>query len=267
MSETVLVTGASSGFGWEFARLFAGDGSSLVLVARRRERLEELGSELRARHAVPVRILPEDLAEPEAPQRLFDALRGEPVDVLVNNAGFGARGDFARLSLARQEEMIGVNVAAVTRLARLFLPGMLERRRGGILNLASTAGFQPGPHMAVYYATKAYVLSFSEALSEEVRGTGVRVTCLAPGASETGFASEADMSGTRLFRLGAMSAAEVARAGYRGFRSGRTLVVPGWRNKIGAASLRISPRSLVTRLVGKLNEKTGDQAVRKKEIH
>jgi short-subunit dehydrogenase len=258
--ETVLVTGASSGFGREFARLFAADGSALVLVARRRERLEELALELRARYGTSVRILPEDLADPEAPQRLFEALRDEPVDVLVNNAGFGARGDLARLPLTRQEEMIEVNVAAVTRLARLFLPGMLARRRGGILNVASTAGFQPGPHMAVYYATKAYVLSFSEALSEEVRGTGLCVTCLAPGPAETGFAAEADMRGTLLFRLGAMSAARVARAGYRGFRAGRALVVPGVSNKLAAASLRISPRSLVTRLVGKLNEKAGDQA-------
>jgi len=252
---TVRVTGASSGIGWELAKLFAADGSALVLVARRKEKLEELAGEL-TRIGVTVRVVAEDLAQAAAPSRIFKSLcaDGVAIDVLVNNAGFGARGDFADLTLDRQQEMIDVNVSALTKLARLFLPGMVERRRGGILNVASTAGFQPGPHMAVYYATKAYVLSFSESLAEEVRGAGVRVTCLAPGPTRTGFVAEAGMEGTRLFRLGAMSAAAVARAGHRAFRAGRTLVVPGLTNKIAAASVRFSPRPLVRKLVGKLNQ-------------
>ena len=174
------------------------------------------------------------------------------VDVLVNNAGFGARGAVAELDAERQLGMIQLNVTALTHLTRLFLPPMLERRRGGILNVGSTAGFQPGPNMSVYYATKAYVLSFTEGLAEEVAGTGVKVTCLAPGATDTGFASEADMEGTRLFQLGTMTSEAVAEAGFNGFRAGKTLVVPGLKNKATAASVRFVPRAAVRKLVKSL---------------
>jgi uncharacterized protein len=175
------------------------------------------------------------------------------VDVLVNNAGFGAHGPVAGIGVARQLEMIEVNVAALTGLtALLLLPPMLERRRGAILNVASTAAFASGPDQAVYCATKAYVLSFTEALAEEVRGSGMRVSCLAPGATDTGFAAQAGMGSTRLFRWGVMDAGRVARAGHNGLRRGRTLVIPGLLNQALAFSVRLSARILVTKVSGYL---------------
>ena len=254
LGETVLITGASSGIGRELARLFAADGAQLVLIARSEGRLRELAGELAAEHKVQAQVVPADLSQPSGPGEIMEALaqRHIEVDVLVNNAGFGAHGPVAGIGAGRQLEMIEVNVAALTRLTALLLPGMLERRRGAILNVASTAAFTPGPNQAVYCATKAYVLSFTEALAEEVRGSGVRACCLAPGATDTGFAAQAGMSGTRLFRWGAMDAARVARAGHDGLRKGRTLVIPGLLNQALAFSVRLSPRVLVTRVSGYL---------------
>ena len=253
-NETVLITGASSGIGLHLAQRFAADGSGLALVARSEDKLNSLADTLREQHQVPVRMVAKDLTRPEASQEIFDALAADDmaVDVLVNNAGFGARGAVAELDAERQIGMIQLNVTALTHLTRLFLPSMLERRRGGILNVGSTAGFQPGPNMSVYYATKAYVLSFTEGLAEEVAGTGVAVTCLAPGATDTGFAAEADMEGTRLFQLGTMTSEAVAEAGFNGFRAGKTLVVPGLRNKATAFSVRFVPRVAVRKLVKSL---------------
>ena len=181
--QTALITGASSGLGREFARLFAAAGYDIVLVARRRQELDALAAELPPRHGIRARVLVEDLADPMAPSRIFDHLKSEDVQIsmLVNNAGFGEKGSFAMLGEKRQMDMLQVNIAALTHLTRLFLPGMLGRRQGRILNVASTAAFLPGPNMAVYFATKAFVLSFSEAIAEEVRGGGVTVTCLCPG--------------------------------------------------------------------------------------
>ena len=252
--ETVLVTGASSGIGLHLARRFAADGSDLALVARSEDKLQDLAGTLREQHGISVHVLAKDLTRPEAPQELFDVLAAEnvAVDVLVNNAGFGARGTVAELDVERQIGMIQLNVTALTHLTRLFLPAMLERRRGGILNVGSTAGFQPGPNMSVYYATKAYVLSFTEGLAEEVAGTGVAVTCLAPGATDTGFAEEADMEGTRLFQLGTMTSEAVAEAGFQGFRAGKTLVIPGLKNKASAFSVRFAPRAAVRKIVKSL---------------
>lgn len=249
-AETVLITGASSGIGRELARLFAADGARLVLVARSEDRLRELAGELAATYAGTVQVVPADLRRPASPAEIVEALaqRHIDVDVLVNSAGFGAHGSVAELGADRQAEMIEVNAAALTRLTALLLPGMLERHRGAILNVASTAAFQPGPNQAVYCATKAYVLSFTEALAEEVRGSAVRVCCLAPGATDTGFASQADMAGTRLFRWGVMDAARVARAGHDGLRQGKGLVIPGTRNRILAFAVRLSPRPVVTRV-------------------
>jgi short-subunit dehydrogenase len=253
--ERVLVTGASSGIGLELAERFAADGSDLVLVARSENRLAELAAGLRQRHGVEVRVEPLDLRQPAAPRELFERLDGDriEIDVLVNNAGFGERGSVANLDLQRQLDMVQVNVAAVTALTRLFLPGMIERNRGGVLNVGSTAGFQPGPYMTVYYATKAFVLSFSEGLHEELKGTQVRVSCLAPGPTTTGFAAAAHMTDSRLFRLGAMTAARVARAGHDGFRRGRAVVVPGLRNRFLISTARFSPRWLVRKITGALN--------------
>ncbi len=252
--ETVLVTGASSGIGRELARLFAGDGADLVLIARSEGRLHELAGELEAAYGVTAQVVPADLSRPASPGEIAEALAQQhiQVDVLVNNAGFGAHGPIAGIGAKRQLDMIEVNIAALTRLTALLLPGMLERRRGAILNIASTAAFQPGPHQAVYCATKAYVLSFTEALAEEVRGSGVQVCCLAPGATDTGFAAQAGTQGTRLFRRGVMDAGRVARAGHEGMRQGRTLVIPGLRNRALAFSVRLAPRTLVTRIAGRL---------------
>jgi uncharacterized protein len=251
---TVLITGASSGIGRELARLYAADGAGLVLVARSQDRLRELAAELVAQYGAQAQILPADLSEPGSPGEIADALAHQhiDVDVLVNNAGFGAHGSVAELGAQRQLDMIDVNVAALTQLTALLLPGMLERRTGAILNVASTAGFQPGPNQAVYCATKAYVLSFTEALAEEVRGSGVRVSCLAPGPTDTGFAAQAGMGSTLLFRWGVMDAARVARAGHDGLRRGKTLVIPGVRNRVIAFSVRLSPRALVTKIAGRL---------------
>lgn len=254
--ETVLITGASSGIGRELARLFARDGADLVLIARSEDRLRERAGELEAEYGARAQVLPADLSRPASPGEIAEALaqRHIQVDVLVNNAGFGAHGPVAGIGAERQLEMIEVNVAALTRLTALLLPGMLERRRGAILNVASTAAFQPGPYEAVYCATKAYVLSFTEALAEEVRGSGVRVSCLAPGATDTGFAARAGTLGTRLFRRGVMDAGRVARAGHDGVRRGRPLVIPGLRNRVLAFSVRLAPRILATRVAGRLLE-------------
>lgn len=259
MQQTALITGASSGIGRDVARLFAADGYAVVLVARRADALQTLADELGRQHHVKATILAADLARPEAPAQLFHALAGAetPIDVVVNNAGFGLQGTVAELPLERQLEMIQVNVTALTALTRLFLPGMLQRNRGGVLNVASTAAFQPGPLMAVYYATKAYVASFTEAIADEVRESALRVSCLAPGPTATGFAEAAAMTGSNLFRRGTMTSADVARIGYEGWKNGRVLVVPGLSNKFGVSLVRISPRSMVRRVVRRLNETTG----------
>jgi hypothetical protein len=253
-AETALITGASSGIGLELARLFAAEKSGLVLVARSQDKLETLAGELRKNHGAEVMVLPQDLADPAVPQAIFDRLaaQGTSVEVVVNNAGFGSVGTVADLPLQRQLDMVQVNIMALTHLTRLFLPGMIGRGRGGILNVGSTAGFQPGPKMAVYYATKAYVLSFSEALAEELAGTAVRVTCLAPGPTATGFGADSGMDKSLLFKFGEMDAQAVARQGYRGFRRGKLLVIPGLKNKLGAFSVRFAPRGLVRKIVKRL---------------
>ncbi len=261
-TETVLVTGASSGIGRELAKCFAGDGCRLVLVARNTEALDRLAAELLRAHGVEAVVLCSNLARAETPARVFAELqsRGVTVDVLVNNAGFGANGPFAQLPLERQLDMVQVNVMALTHLARLFLPGMVERRRGGVLNVGSTAGFQPGPGMAVYYATKAFVLSFSEAIAEELKGSGVTVTALCPGPTATNFATAAQFRGSGLLTKGAISAEAVARCGHRAFRRGRFLVVPGLRNRMLVFAVRLSPRRVVRKVVKALNavrENTG----------
>lgn len=254
--ETVLITGASSGIGRELARLFAGDGAELVLVARSEDRLRELAGELTATYGIQAHVVPADLSQLGSPARIVAELaeRHIDVDVLVNNAGFGSHGSVAGIGVARQLEMIEVNVAALTRLTALLLPAMLERHRGAILNVASMAAFAPGPNQAVYCATKAYVLSFTEALADEVRGSGVRVSCLAPGVTQTGFAAQAGMIGTRVFARGGMDAARVAQAGYRGLRRGKALVIPGVQNRVLTLSIRLFPRALVTRISGYLQE-------------
>ncbi len=249
--RTALITGASGGIGYELARLFARDGVGLVLVARNGQRLATVASELRSLGAPSVEVIVADLARVDAVPGLVRELseRHVEVDVLVNNAGYGLSGSFATTDEATELGMIQLNVGALTALTKGVLPGMLARGRGRILNVASTAGFQPGPFVAVYSATKAYVVSFSEALAEELAGTGITVTTLCPGPTATGFAARANMQRSRLFRLGTtMTPAAVAAAGYSGLKRGRRLVVPGLINKIQLQSLRISPRPLVLKI-------------------
>src|SRR5216684_712720 len=214
---TALITGASTGIGYDLARLMAPD-FDLILVARSRDRLENLRHELQAKYRTQIHNMPADLSRPEAPEGLFAeiAQRGLQVDALINNAGFGVYGRFSETSLHDELQMVQLNLTALTYLTKLALPGMLERRHGRIMNVASTAGFQPGPLMAVYYATKAYVISFSEAIASELRGTGVSMTCLCPGPTDTEFAVQAKVEKSRLFRLGAMNSVDVARAGMEG---------------------------------------------------
>ena len=252
---TALITGASSGIGRCLAQLFARDGYALVLVARREAVLEELAAELAANYGGTVRVMPIDLADPAAALHLHaDLLRaGIVVDVLVNNAGFGMQGAFAGLPAERQLQMIHLNVTALTGLTRLLLPSMLERGRGGILNIGSIAAFQPGPFMAVYYATKAYVVSFSEALADELSGSGLRVSCLAPGPTATAFAAEAGAAESRLFQGETMSVEEVARIGYEGWKAGKSLVIAGRRNWWRAFAARFLPRAWVRKAVRALN--------------
>jgi short-subunit dehydrogenase len=255
--RTALVTGASGGIGAEIAALFARDGWDVVLVARSREGLEAVGQRLTAAHGVRVHVVPADLADPAAPQAVFDAVEalGLGIDALVNNAGFGLAGTFADVGqgaatpLPRELEMLQVNVVALTHLSKLFVPGMVRRRRGYVMNVASTAAFQPGPRMAVYYASKAYVLSFSEALSVELDGTGVTVTALCPGATRTEFQAQANMENSRLFRgPNVMTAAAVAETGYRAMRAGKPVVIPGAVNRVMAHSTRLIPRRLAARI-------------------
>jgi len=253
-----LVTGASAGIGMELARRLAAGGHDLVLVARRADELRALAESLAAAHGVTAHVIPADLADPAVPQRLFDEVsaRGLAVDVLVNNAGFGLLGPFADADPGRTMAMVRVNVAALTHLTGLFLPGMRERGRGRILNVASTAAFQPGPLMAVYYATKAYVLSFSEALHKELAGTGVTVTCLCPGPTKTEFAAASGMAGTMIFSgPNVMAAGPVADAGYRGMMKGKRVVVPGLFNRLLIGAGRLAPRGLVLTLVKRFQEK------------
>ncbi len=246
--STVLITGASGGIGYELAKLFARDHHNLVLVARSTDKLTQVATELQAR-GVTVKTISLDLAEAPAPKFLFDQIQrdGIVVDILINNAGFGTFGEFAQ---APEQEILGqidLNIRALTELTRLFLPAMVKRRSGRIMNVASTAAFQPGPLMAVYYATKAYVLSFSEAIANELRHSGVTVTCFCPGATHTDFAKRAGMENSRLFKqIGAMSAERVALDGYRAVMEGRTLAISGVQNWVVAQSNRFAPRKMVT---------------------
>ena len=250
-SETVLITGASSGIGLELAQCFAADGCRLILLARNTKALEALAGELRQAHKIEALVLTADLSRPETPARVFQELqgRGITVDVLVNNAGFGANDMFAGLPLRRQLEMIQVNITALTELTGLFLPGMIARRCGGVLNVGSLAGFQPGPGMAVYFATKAYVLSFTEALAEELNNTGLAVTVLCPGPTITNFGNVARGQKARHLKTSKMTAEAVARYGHGAFRKGKLVAIPGWRNRFLVILVRMVPRWLVRKMV------------------
>lgn len=259
MGKTALITGASAGLGTEFARLFAQGGHDVVLVARRKDRLEALATELRTAHSVRTLVVDADLADPAAPQHVFEAVTaaGLEVEFLVNNAGFGSNGAFSTLPLQRELEQIQVNISALTHLTGLFLPGMLARKSGRILNLGSTAGFQPGPFMATYYATKAFVNAFSEALSFELRDTGVTCTVSCPGPVATEFGGIAGNDKSRLFKKagGVAKAADVAQEAYDAMLEGKPVVVHGFLFKVMQQSQRLSPRAAVLAITASMNQR------------
>ncbi len=248
--DTALITGASSGIGAELARLFAANGYGVVLVASRAARLEQLAAELSERFGVPTTAIPKDLSEPGAPRELYDEVRrrGLEIGILVNNAGFSVYGPFAETPLDAEQKMLQVNIGAVVALTKLFLRDMAARRSGRILNIGSTGSFAPGPFGGVYCATKAFVLSFSEAIAEELKGSGVTVTALCPGATDTEFARRAGMTDTNIFRGRLMTAREVAEIGFDALMRGRRTVVAGFSNKALIWSLRFAPRALVARV-------------------
>jgi len=256
--QTALVTGGSGGIGLEIAKVLARNGFDLVLVARKRDTLEAAAGQIEGKFDVRVQVFAADLRRPDAPQTIFNFLHNEniPIEVLVNNAGFGLGGEFADTKIQRELEMIQVNIAALTHLTKLFLPPMIKHKSGRVLNVASTAAFQPGPLMAVYYATKAYVLSFSEALAEELRDSGVTVTALCPGPTRTRFAASAEMTKSRLYTaFGIADAADVAEYGYTAMMHGRRVAIPGIKNKILAQANRFTPR-MVTAKVGRMARET-----------
>jgi short-subunit dehydrogenase len=257
--QTALITGASGGIGLEFTKIFARVGYDLVLVARNEDKLQKVKAELEKRRGVSVRVIPKDLADPSAPDEIYNALEqsGVQVDVLVNNAGYALFNPFVERDAKETLDMLQVNIMALTHLTRLFLPGMIERGIGRVLNMGSTAAFVPGPLMAAYYASKAYVLSFSEAIADELRGTGVTVTVLCPGATETGFQKRADMENSRLVQgRRIMDPTSVARAGYKAMMQGKAVEVPGLGNKAVPFFVRLAPRRLVPGLVRRAQERS-----------
>ena len=226
MKNVALITGASSGIGLELARIHAEKGNDLVVIARSADKLEELKSELESAHSVSVYVIAADLSQPTIPQDIYNELESNGIEIeyLINNAGFGGHGQFAKRKWSEDSSMIDVNVKSLTHLTHLFLPKMLERNSGKILNVASTAGFIPGPLQAVYYATKAYVLSLSEALSEEVMSTNVNVTALCPGAVATEFAKRGHLDHLEAFQ-NAKSPRSVAECGYNAMMDGKRVVI------------------------------------------
>ncbi len=250
-----LITGASVGIGYELARLMAADQINLVLTARNRERLEQVATELRSAHGITVDVIDKDLGTPTGAQEIFDAVgRSAPIDILVNNAGFGVHGALAETDVQKQLQLLQVNMTSLVHLTHLFLPGLLQRGEGRIMNVASIAGYQPGPYMATYYASKAFVLSFSEAVDEELPRDGkVRVTTLCPGPTATEFFSRAHIENSKATVTQMMSASAVAEIGYRAMLAGQRTVITGLRNRILIMAGKFAPRRLATRIAGKMN--------------
>lgn len=248
--KTALITGASSGIGAEFARILARQGCDLVLVARNKERLDALAEELGRNFGATSLVLAKDLSVRGAVEEIYSDLENKRVgiDILINNAGFGVYGPFLETKLTEEMEMLQVNIVSLTMLTKLFMRDMVSRGFGKILNIGSTGSFSPTPLSSVYCASKAYVLSFSEAIAEELTGTGVTVTTLCPGPTATGFAQRAQMAETKIFQQGTMTAKEVALTGYNAMMSGRPTVVAGMFNKIMVFSIRLSPRYVVTKM-------------------
>lgn len=250
-NKTALITGATSGIGYELSTLFAQSGYNIVLVARNKQRLEELSSELKRTFSTSTMTIPKDLSLASSPNEIVNELQENSVhiDILVNNAGFNEYGPFLETLLHKELQMIQLNIVSLTHLTKLLLPGMLTREYGKILNVGSTGSFVPGPLNAVYCATKAYILSFSEAIAEELRGTGVTVTTLCPGATKTDFARRAKIEDLRLFQSNLMEAKKVAEVGYNALMQGKTSVIAGCANKLTVFSLRFIPRNMAAKMV------------------
>ncbi|MEK6821348.1 MAG: SDR family oxidoreductase [archaeon] len=260
--ETVLITGPTSGIGLELAICFAKNGNELILVGRGAQRLRALANQFEKEYGVPVETIVSDLSKPSAVTHIEKTIRTrkKKVDILVNNAGFATYGKFDQIEWNVQAEMMHVNMDALTQLTRAFLPEMIKRKHGRILNVASTAAFQPGPLMATYYASKAFVLYFSEALAEELEGSGVSVTTLCPGPTRTGFQERARMEDAKVIREGRLqSPVDVARAGFEGVMSGKRIVIPGLQNQLGALAARLVPLSFSARIVKGIQEKVSHE--------
>ncbi|WP_406686335.1 SDR family NAD(P)-dependent oxidoreductase [Rossellomorea vietnamensis] len=258
MNKTVLITGASSGIGLKFSHKFAGSGHDVILVARSEEKLLALSQEIMNKYGVKAYVFLSDLSKPQASKKLYDEIKaqGIRVDILINNAGFGLFGEFEETELSKELDMIQVNITALTELSKYVGKEMVSRKNGRILNVASTAAFQPGPLMAVYYATKAYVLSFSEALANEWASHGVKVTALCPGATETGFSDAAELQSSKLFQSGVMSVEEVVEEGYKQMMTkDKVVIVPGMKNRMLTQAIRFMPRKMVTNIVRKVQER------------
>jgi hypothetical protein len=255
MNEWALITGGSAGIGLDLAKVFAANRFNLILIARNEARLKQVADELRGKHGIETKTLAKDLSLPNAPQEIFDALRETPISVLVNNAGFGWRGTFAEGDLQRTAlDMMHVNMDSLVVLTRLFAPPMLTRKQGRIMNVASTAAFQPGPFSNIYFATKAFVFSFSVALSEELAGTGVTATVLCPGPTQTEFFERAGMTNYRKNAV-MMDARVVAEIGFHGLMRGKRVVTPGFLNKLSSTLAKFSSAQFAGRIVRKINGK------------
>jgi short-subunit dehydrogenase len=253
--SAALITGASSGIGAELAKLCAAAGKDLILVARRDGELQSLAAALAARHGIQASALAADLSDPAAPLYIFQSVQssGAEVDILINNAGFGLLGPFSQTNWQLEAAMIQVNVTAVAHLTKLFLPGMIQRRSGRILNVASTAAFVPGPFMAMYYATKSWVFSFTLAIAAELEGAGVTATALCPGPTVTGFFEAAGNAASNLLKGPTMTAAEVAKIGFDAMMAGKPEVIAGARNRWMIWGARFAPRKMLTAIAKKLN--------------
>jgi len=258
MSKTALITGASEGIGYELVKLFAKDGYDCVLTARNKQKMDQLAAEVEKNFGINIRVIAKDLSVPESTQEIFDELNaaGISIDVLINNAGLGLCGDFAKSDMVMNMHLLQVNMLSLTKLTWLFLPGMIKRKSGRIMNVGSIASYAPSPNFALYNASKAYVLFFSEALREELKGTGVSVTCLCPGATDTQWQGRAGAKDLRLNKVHIVGPQPVAQAGYKGMMKGKRVVVPGLDNKITVLSAKFAPRALTLKVARFLTQKT-----------
>jgi short-subunit dehydrogenase len=250
-----LITGGSRGIGYELAKLLAADGHPLILVAQNEAQLKAVSEELEERYSITIKYIACDLAQPNAAENLFEKIQYEPLQYLINDAGIGNAGEFAHTDFEADQRLLQLNIVTLTLLTKLCLPLLEKRQNARILQVASTAAFQPGPYFATYYASKAYVLSFSQALALELHHSSVKVTCLCPGPTTTEFHKRAKLEQTRLFEQHMMTAATVAKIGYQAMQSGQSVVIPGWRNKLLIALSRVAPACLTARAAGYFNQK------------